>query len=72
MRFAHCDSEGVELIEEQLADSGGIGGKGLLGELDQGFIAAPVSFGRRCQQPVALGDAAQILIGYGYWVLERI
>jgi hypothetical protein len=70
VRFAHCYGERMELIEEMDLACRRIGREGLARELDEGLVA--LATGRRCEQPMADGDAAQIFVGDGNGVIESV
>jgi hypothetical protein len=62
--------EGVKLVEEAGVAGRGVGGEGLAGEIGEGFVA--FGAGRERKKPVALGDAAEILVGDGDGVVEGV
>jgi hypothetical protein len=72
MSLAHGDRECMKLIEEQRLVLRGVGGEGLTGEIGQGVISLAITAGRRRQKPVALGYAAQVLIGDGNRMAEGV
>src|ERR1035437_7047056 len=72
MGFAHGYCEGMKLVEKARLIFGGSGGEGLAGEGGQGIVFPAIVAGRGHEKPVALDDAAQILIGDGNWVAESV
>ena len=70
MRLAHGHGERMELVEETAAIGSAIGSECLSCERNQGFVAfAPRS---RFQQPMAQGDAAQVLVCHRHGVIESV
>ena len=72
MGLAHGDREGMKLVEEARLVSGGIGGEGLAGEIGQGIVSRAIAAGSGRQKPVALRDAAQVLVGDGNGMAECV
>jgi len=72
MSLAHGDREGMELVEEPRKVLRGIGGEGLAGEADEGFIPFAIAAGRGRKKQVTFGYAAQILVGDGDGMAEGV
>src|ERR1035437_2562178 len=72
MGLAHGYREGMKLVEKARLIFGSIGGEGLAGEGGQGIVSPAIVAGRGRQQPVTLGDAAQILVGDGNRMSESV
>ena len=72
MGFADGDGEGVELVEEFGVAGDGISGTGFAGKRSEGFVTAAVFARSRLDEAMALGDAAQVLVGHGHRMAKRV
>jgi len=70
--FAYGYGQSVKFVEEAGLLGGWVRGEGAAGQIGEQLIAAAVAVGRLSGELVALDDAAQILVGNGDGVVERV